>query len=66
MKSYRIYIVGADGRLRLGRAFEAPDDRTAGALAEGYAARGESAELWEGGRIAGRVSRDGVFNLGDR
>jgi len=65
LKSYRIYIVGSDGRLQLGQAFEAPDDRTAGALAEGMAASGQIGELWEGGRMVGRVSTQGVFNLGD-
>ncbi|MDB5426188.1 MAG: hypothetical protein JWP28_440 [Phenylobacterium sp.] len=66
VKAYRIYIVGSDGRLQLGQAFEAPDDRTAGALAELAAVRGQIAELWEGGRMVGRVSTRGVFNIGDR
>jgi hypothetical protein len=66
VKAYRIYIVGSDGRLQLGQAFEAPDDRTAGALAELAAVRGHLAELWEGGRLVGRVSTQGDFNIGDR
>lgn len=66
VKAYRIYIVGSDGRLQLGQAFEAPDDRTAGALAELAAVRGQLAELWEGGRLVGRVSTQGVFGMGDR
>jgi hypothetical protein len=66
VKSYRIYIVGSDGRLQLGQAFEAPDDRTAGALAAGAAVNGLVAELWEGGRMVGQVSTQGVFNMGDR
>lgn len=61
MKSYQIYIVGPDGRLQLGLAFQATDDRTAGAEAEGAVLRGQVAELWEGGRMVGRVSRAGVF-----
>jgi hypothetical protein len=64
VKSYRIYIVGSDGRLQLGQAFEAPDDRTAGALAVCAAVSGLTAELWEGGRMVGEVSRLGVFNMG--
>ena len=65
MKSYRIYIVGPGGRLQLGRAFEASDDQTAGAEAEAAVTRGQMAELWEGGRLVGRVSTSGVFELGD-
>jgi hypothetical protein len=66
VKAYRTYIVSSDGRVQLGQAFEAPDDRTAGALAQLGAVRGELAELWEGGRLVGQVSPQGVFNLGDR
>ncbi len=64
MKSYRIYIVDPDGRLHLGQAFEAVDDRAAGVQAEGAAQRGRTAELWEGGRMVGRVSEDGTFKAG--
>ena len=64
MKSYRIYIVGPDGRLQLGLAFQAANDRAAGAEAQGAVARGQVAELWEGGRLVGRV-RTGVFNPGE-
>jgi hypothetical protein len=66
LKAYRIYIVGSDGRLQLGKAFEATDDVVAGATAEAHAARGQIAELWEGGRMVGRVSKHGVFTHGDR
>jgi hypothetical protein len=66
VKAYRIYIVGSDGRLQLGHAFEATDDLIAGARAETHAARGQVAELWEGGRMVGRVTSDGVFSTGDR
>lgn len=61
MKSYRIYILEPDGRLQLGEAFDVPDDRVAAARAEALAEPGQTAELWEGGRIVGRVSEDGVF-----
>jgi len=64
VKAYRIYIVGTDGRLQLGQAFEAVDDRAAVARAEGAASKGQTAELWEGGRMVGRVGLDGVFRLG--
>jgi hypothetical protein len=66
LKAYRIYIVGSDGRLQLGKAFEATDDIVAGATAETHAVRGQIAELWEGGRMVGRVSKHGVFTQGDR
>jgi len=65
VKAYRIYIVSADGRLQLGQAFEASDDHVAGARAEGHAQRGQVAELWEGGRLVGRVSKHGIFTRGD-
>ena len=54
MKAYRIYIVGLDGRLQLGQGFEAVDDKAAGRRAEALAAKGQAAELWEGGRMVGR------------
>ncbi|HEY8003961.1 MAG TPA: hypothetical protein VIE16_07025 [Phenylobacterium sp.] len=65
MKSYRVYIVGFDGRLQLGQAFDAPNDADAGRRAETLADRGLTAELWEGGRLVGTVSRDGAFSLND-
>jgi hypothetical protein len=64
VKSYRIYIVDPDGRLQLGQAFEAVDDKAASLVAESLAQRGRTAELWEGGRIVGQVSKDGVFSTG--
>ena len=64
MKAYRIYIVDSDGRLQLGEAFEAADDAAAGVRAEALAAKGKVAELWEGGRMVGQVSRQGVFTPG--
>jgi hypothetical protein len=65
LKSYRIYIVGRDQRLQLGEAFEAPEDGVAVARAEASTPRGQAAELWEGGRLVGRVSEQGVFTRGD-
>ena len=64
MKSYRIYIVDRDGRLQLGRAFEAADDVAAVVQARSTPPRGRTAELWEGGRMVGRVSKDGEFTFG--
>ena len=64
MKSYRIYILEPDGRLQLGEAFAAADDQAAAARAEEVAQKGRTAELWEGGRLVGRVSKDGVFEGG--
>ena len=65
MKSYRIYIIGRDGRLQLGQAFQAQDDAAASAVARAAAAPGQSIELWEGGRMVGRASEDGVFTPGN-
>jgi hypothetical protein len=64
VKSYRIYLVGRDGRLQLGDAFEAEHDEAAAARAIEVASPGRAAELWEGGRMLGRVSRRGVFTRG--
>jgi len=64
VKAYRIYFVGPDGRLQLGQAFEAADDQAAAARAEALAAPGQSAELWEGGRMVGQVSKLGVYRPG--
>ena len=61
MKSYRVYIVGFDGRLQLGQAFDARDDTEASRRAHGVATPGLTAELWQGGRLVGTISRDGVF-----
>jgi hypothetical protein len=64
VKSYRIYIIEPDGRLQLGEAFAATDDKAAAARAEEVAQKGRAGELWEGGRLVGRVSPDGVFESG--
>jgi hypothetical protein len=66
VKSYRIYLVGRDGRLTLGAAFEAVDDAAAAERALELAESGQAAELWAGGRIVGKVSRSGVFTPGER
>jgi len=65
VKAYRIYIVGSDGRLQLGEAFEAPDDGAAIERARELAAKGQSAELWEGGRMVGQASPPGAFKTGE-
>ena len=66
MKAYRVYVVGADGRLQIGHAFGAPDDRTAVAKAQALAAKGQTLELWENGRLVGRVGKDGALDLTER
>ena len=65
MKSYRIYLVGRDGRLQLGAAFEAANDEAATSRALELAQKGQAAELWAGGRIVGKVSQQGVFTRGE-
>lgn len=47
--------------MQLGHAFEAASDGDARQRALTHAARGQVAELWEGGRMVGRVDEDGVF-----
>lgn len=64
LTAYRIYLVGAAGRLRLGEALEARDDAEAIAAARALVPAGEAAELWAAGRIVGRFSRSGVFTPG--
>ena len=64
MKAYRIYMIDPDGRLQLGQAFEAPDDQAAAERAIGAATKGRIAELWEGGRVVGRVTETGLFEPG--
>ncbi|MGA0605419.1 hypothetical protein ACO2Q0_05400 [Phenylobacterium sp. VNQ135] len=64
MASYRIYRLGADGRLLLGETFEAADDAAAVARAGAQHRTGVAAELWAGGRIVGRFSKLGVFTPG--
>jgi hypothetical protein len=65
VKSYRIYLVGRDGRLQLGAAFEATDDEAAAARSLELAQSGQAAELWAGGRIVGKVSQQGRFIRGE-
>jgi hypothetical protein len=64
LNSYRIYILGPDGRLQLGQAFEEADDTVAGVRAVTLSVSGQAAELWEAGRRVGQVSTDGVFTPG--
>lgn len=61
MKSYRIYLLGHDGRVSLGEAIEGPSDRDAARLAASLAPKGQDCELWDGGRLVGRFSKAGVF-----
>jgi hypothetical protein len=65
LKSYRVYIIGRDGRLQLGAAFDAADDEAAAARAVEVTQAGKAAELWAGGRLVGRVSKKGVFARGE-
>jgi hypothetical protein len=60
LATYRIYHVGGGGRLRLGEAFQAADDAEAVAGAR-VRARGQAAELWQGGRLVGRFDKAGAF-----
>jgi hypothetical protein len=64
--SYRIYRVGAGGRLQLGEAFTARDDTAAVELARSLHQAGGEAELWAGGRLLGRFNKLGAFAAGVR
>lgn len=64
LATYRIYHVGSGGRLRLGETFQGSTDEEAVAKARPFLIRGVPAELWEGGRIAGRFSSLHVFSAG--
>lgn len=61
LRTYRMYHVDADGRLRLGETFAAASDDEAVALARPRLRARQGAELWDGGRMAGRFSRDHHF-----
>ena len=59
--AYRLYHVGDGGRLRLGEAFQAPDDGVAVETGRHLRPTGEAAELWQAGRIVGRFSKSGGY-----
>jgi hypothetical protein len=62
--TYRIFHVGAGGRLSLGETFSAPDDVEAVQRARRQLVRAHAAELWEGGRLVGRFSKAHEFTTG--
>ena len=64
MPSYRIYRVGAGGRLVLGETFHGSTDAEAVQRAQGLHQAGTAAELWDGGRLVGRFSKQGAFTPG--
>lgn len=59
--SYRLYTVEPSGRLQLSRTFDCPDDEAAVEQARGSGADGHARELWQGGRLVGRLSKLGLF-----
>ncbi|RAK58755.1 hypothetical protein DJ021_02525 [Phenylobacterium hankyongense] len=61
MASYRIYYVGAGGRLRLDRDMDCAGDREAVEKLLDRRADGRAGELWNGGRLVGRFSKLGLF-----
>ena len=63
MATYRIYRIGSGGRLQLGEGFQARND--AAAIERASELReGQPVEIWEGGRLVGRVSKHGDFTPG--
>jgi hypothetical protein len=57
VKLYQTYLIGADGRLRLGERFSCMDDGEAVARFQGAGVR--NAELWQGGRPVAAAGADG-------
>ncbi len=64
LQSYRIYHVGPGGRLRVGDTVLAAGDDDAVIKARPLLSPGEAAELWQGGRRAGRFSKAHQFDPG--
>lgn len=58
MPTYRVYLIEADGRVRMGETFEQPDDVKAQAAFEAIDRQGLNAELWQGGRLVRKLPRD--------
>lgn len=56
-----MYHVDGGGRLRLGDTFPAASDAEAVAKARAMLRPGQGAELWDGGRMAGRFTRTHEF-----
>ena len=61
LATYRMYHVDVGGRLRLGDTFPAETDEEAVARVRPQLRPGQGGELWEGGRMAGRFTRDHEF-----
>lgn len=61
LATYRMYHVDGGGRLRLGGTFSAQTDTDAVARARPMLREGQGAELWDGGRMAGRFTTDHDF-----
>ena len=64
MTLYTIYLVDPSGRVRLGETVERPDDAAAIAYFRAVDRMGETAELWQGGRLVARLDPDSRFFLG--
>lgn len=64
MPSYRIYYVGAGGRIRAGETVQASGDEEAVKKTRAVLPRDEAAELWHDGRRVGRFSRAHAFSAG--
>jgi hypothetical protein len=62
--SYTIYLVDPSGRLRLGESLEEADDAVAITYFRAAEFRGETAVLWQCGRLIARRDAEGGFFLG--
>jgi hypothetical protein len=61
VSAYRIYYLGAAGRLQLGETLHCASDAEAIQQALEISGDGRAGELWDGGRLVGRFSKLGVF-----
>jgi hypothetical protein len=61
VKTYRIYLADTSGRLRVRLVFTCADDRTAVIRAQELEPQDAAKELWQGGRLVGRISKLGAF-----
>lgn len=58
MPTYKVYLIDANGRVRMGERFEHPGDGEALARFKAMDREGLIAELWQGGRLLRKLPRD--------
>ncbi len=58
MITYRVYLIDPKGRMQLGDSFHGASDREAVSRFQQIDRQGQIAELWQGGRLIGKLPRD--------